>query len=109
MLESGWLFVGIIALTTTAVAVSTKSKAAAFWGNDDGVAIFAGIVGFLAWGIWTYGTLNVEVATNSGVETFASSGLTYFGIAMALIPGYIALTGPADIIRRSRQPQTDDL
>lgn len=110
MLESAWLFIGFIALAATAVALSTKSEAATLWGNDDGVAIFAGIVGFLAWGVWTYGTLNVEVVTDSGVEVFSMPSVTYFGVAMALIPAYIALTGPADIIRRAaRNPSTDDL
>jgi hypothetical protein len=106
MLESAWLFIGFVALCSTAVALSTKTEVAGLYGSDNGIAIFAGIVGFLSWGVWTYGTFNLQVVTDSGVEVFNMPSLTYFGIAMALIPAYIALTGPAETIS-SRYRNTD--
>jgi hypothetical protein len=101
MLESAWLFIGLIATITTGVAVGT---------TDDGVAIVAGIAGFMSWGFWTYGTLNVEIVTETGTVVSQSlPAVTYFGVMMALIPGFIALTGPTEIINRARKPSTEEL
>jgi hypothetical protein len=61
----------------------------------------AGIVGFVLWGVWTFGTLNIEVANGTTVYTFTHPELTLLGIVMALVPGYIALTGPIDLIYRA--------
>lgn len=109
MLESAWLMIGFVALCATGVAVSTKTKAAALFGNDDGVAIFSGIIGFIAWGFFAYGSLNVKVVGDSVTYTFQMPGVTFFGVMMALVPGFIALTGPTDIIRRARRPDADEL
>jgi len=100
MLQSAWLFIGACAVIATGVAVVT---------NDDGVAIVSGIVGFMSWGFWTYGTLNVVVVGDSVTYTFQLPAVTYFGVMMALIPGFIALTGPTQIINRARKPQTEEL
>lgn len=110
MLKIGWIVITVVAMGATAIALSTKSEGAALWPNDDGVAIFAGVVGFVSWGFWTYGTLNIEIVTETGtVVSQSMPAVTYFGLMMMLIPGYIALTGPVDIIRRSRNATLDDL
>jgi len=111
MLESAWLFIGFVALCSTGVALSTKTEVAGLYGSDDGIAIFSGIVGFLSWGVWTYGTLNLTVITNSGDRiTAPMPELAYFGVAMALIPAYIALTGPAETISsRYRDTEANDI
>lgn len=109
MLESAWLFIGVVALCSTAVAVSTKTQAAALFPNDDGVAIMSGITGVIAWGVWTYGALDVSVAADGTIHTFSMPSVAYFGVAMALIPAYIALTGPADIINRYRNADATDV
>ena len=109
MLESAWLFIGVIATLSTIFAVSTQSSFARMFPDDDAVAIMAGIVGFVSWAVWTYGSLNVEVVTDSGVEVFGMPSVTFLGIALSLVPGYIALTGPADIIRRHKEPDAKDL
>jgi hypothetical protein len=110
MLESAWLFIGFIALSTTAVAVITKTKGAALFPNDDAVAIYSGLVGFVSWAIWTYGTLNVEVVSNGSIQAFSMPAVTFFGLAMATIPGFIALTGPVSIARRAMDnPTADDI
>jgi len=111
MLQAAWLFVGLVALLSTGVAASTRTQAARLFPNSDGIAIFAGIIGFLSWGFWAFGCLNIEIATNDGtLVTYQLPELAYLGVALALIPGYIALTGPANIITRSTDnPTTDDI
>ena len=109
MLLSVWLFIGVIAIGATAIALSTQSEGARLWPNDDAVAIISGVVGFSAWGVWTYGSLNIEVAGDAVVYTFSSPAITYFGIALSLIPGYIALTGPVNIVRRARETDATDV
>lgn len=109
MLQSAWLFVGFVALCATAVAVSTKTRAASLYGNDDGVAIFSGIAGVISWGIWTYGTLEVTVVGDAVTYTFSMPSLTFFGLMMAVIPAFIALTGPAEIVSRYRNADARDI
>jgi hypothetical protein len=106
MLQSAWLGIGFIALCATAVAVSTKTKGAMLFPNDDGVAIYSGVVGFIAWGFVAYGSLNVRVAGDSTVHSFSMPSVTLFAVMMAVVPGFIALTGPVDIVRRARDGAT---
>jgi len=102
MLQSAWLFVGVVAILATATALGT---------DDDGVAILAGTAGTITWGVWTYGTLNVEAVDGAGSTlTFTMPSLTLLGIALALVPAYVALTGPVELVARAnRQPDTEDL
>lgn len=109
MLLSAWLFIGVVAVLATGLAVSTKSIGSRLWPNSDGVAIMSGVVGFIAWGIWTYGTFQLEVARDATIYQFTNPALAFFGIMMALVPGYIALTGPVDIINSARNPDMEDL
>lgn len=100
MLESAWIFIGVVAILATGAAVAT---------TDDGVAIMAGVLGFITWGVWTYGSLDLRVVGDSVTYSFSMPSVTILGIALALIPGYIALTGPTEIINRHRQPDTEEL
>lgn len=100
MLQSGWLFVGLIAILATAAAVLT---------TDDAIAIVGGALGFISWGIWTFGSLDVEVVSEGQTLTFTHPELALLGVALALIPGYIALTGPVEIVSRARDPRVEDL
>jgi len=109
MLLAVWLFIGVIGIGSTTIALSTQSEGARLWPNDDAVAIISGVVGFISWGLWTYGTLNIEVAGDSTVYTFSTPAVTYFGIALALVPAYIALTGPVNIINRTRDTSAKDV
>jgi len=110
MLQLTFLFVGVAGILATAVALSTQTQAAALFPADDGIAIISGVVGFVAWGIFSYGALNVEVVTDSGgVVSTSMPAVTYFGVALALIPAYIALTGPVNIINRARNTEAKDL
>jgi hypothetical protein len=111
MLESAWLFIGLMGILSTGVALSTQTESVAQSGSADGIAIISGIVGFLSWGVWTFGTLEVESVTSSGsIVTSTMPELTMLGIVFSLVPGYVALTGPVEIIRRSvDDPGTKDI
>lgn len=109
MLESAWLFVGRIAFGWT---VLTLIGAVYFDADDDtgdGLAMIAGVVGFVLWGVWTFGTLEVEFVEGSTTYAFSHPSLTILGVVLALVPGYIAMTGPIELLNRARQPSTDDI
>jgi len=100
MIVALWLFVATVGLLATAGAVLT---------NDDGVAILAGIAGVGAWGLAAFGALDLVVVSN-GTEVAAQyPPITVFCAGMSLIPLYVALTGPINIVRRTRNPDADKL
>jgi len=109
MLQSAWIMIMVVALVSTGVALLTKTQAASLFANDDGIAIYSGIVGFIAWGYAAYGTLEGVQVVGDAVSTFQMPSVTYFCIMLALIPGYIALTGPAEMIRRARSTTAEDV
>jgi len=110
MLESAWLFSGVLAILSTGVAISTQTQTVAKTASADGIAIMSGIAGFISWGVFAFGSLNVEVLTQDGtVESFALPEVTLLAVMFGLVPGLIALTGPADIIARSRDPDTREV
>lgn len=100
MLESTFLFVGTVALITTIMALLTP---------DDAMAIITGVSGFLSWGLIAYGSLDVQVVGDSTTFTFTQPSVTVWAIVMALIPAYIALTGPTELVNRFRQPSQQNL
>lgn len=109
MLESAWLFVGRIAFAWTvltligAVYIGDPSQ------PGEGLATIAGVVGFVLWGVWTFGTLQIQVVDNGTEFVFTHPELTILGIAMALVPGYIALEGPIELVSRARNPRMEEL
>lgn len=110
MLESAWLFTGVLAILSTGVALSTQTQTVAQGPQADGIAIMSGIAGFISWGIFAFGSLNVEVVAQDGsVNAFALPEVTLLAVMFALVPGLIALTGPTDIIARSRDPDTREV
>jgi len=110
MLLSAWLFVGFIAILATGVALATQTTAATQIPDDDGMAIMSGVAGFISWGVWTFGTLEIETPIEGNPDlAFTHPELTFLGIMLMLIPGYIALTGPAEIIKRVQDTQTQDI
>jgi len=109
MWASAWLFVGAIAFIWTLVTLLAAAYADPTDNTGDGLTIIGGTIGFILWGVWTYGTLEVEVVSNGTELTFVSPELTILGVAMALIPGYLALTGPIELVNRAREPRTDEI
>jgi mannitol-specific phosphotransferase system IIBC component len=101
MYETTWVFVGVVSVLATIGALLT---------DDNGMAILTGILGFVAWGIWTFGALNIEIITDSGVVlTKSNPAAAILGVALALIPGFIALTGPVEIVSRVRDTRMDEV
>jgi len=109
MLESAWLFVGVIAFVWTLLTL-----AAAVWmrtadDTGDALATIGGVVGFVLWAVWTFGALNITVVGDSVTYRFSHPELAILGVVMALVPGYIALTGPIELISRARDTTQRDL
>jgi len=104
VLETGWLFVGCVAVLATAGAVLAPLRF-----DDDVVAMVLGIAGFVSWGVWTYGTLDVVVVGESVTYTFSMPALTLFGVCMALIPGYVGFVSPIEVVARAREGDVREL
>lgn len=100
MIQSAWLFVGTVAILSTAGALLT---------TDDGMAILLGVAGFGGWGVTSYGAFQVEVASNGSVLEFTMPAVAIMTAGLALIPLYIALTGPTAIVQRARNPSLDEV
>lgn len=100
MIESAWLFTGGLATLATIGALLT---------TDDGMAIITGVLGFISWGVWTFGTLEVIVVRDAVTYSYSMPSITFVGLAFALVPAYIALTGPVEIVARYRKPSQDDV
>jgi len=95
------LFVGTVAILSTAAALITF---------DDGVAIMMGVTGFVSWGVVSFGALDLRVVRDATVYQFEAYILTLFTAMLALIPLYIALTGPMELIgSRVRAPSQDEI
>lgn len=109
MLESAWLFVGRIAFLWTVLTVIAAVYVNPADRSGDSLATVGGVVGFILWGVWTFGTLNIEVVGGGVTYRFAHPELAILGIALALVPGYIALTGPIELIGRARDPSMRDV
>jgi hypothetical protein len=100
MLQLTMLFVGALAALVSMAAVVT---------DDDGIAIVAGTAGTVAWAVFIYGALNVRVVTDSGVESTTMPGVAIVGLMLAVVPLFIALTGPTELVSRARDAGPDDL
>lgn len=110
MIESAFLFVGRIAFAWTVLTVAGAVYASRDMSETgDALATVGGVVGFVLWGVWSYATLNVQVVGDAVVYEFSHPELTILGIAMAMVPGYIALTGPIELINRYREPTTEQI
>lgn len=95
------LFVGFVAILATAAALMTF---------DDGVAIMMGVTGFISWAIVSFGALNLQIVRDATVYQFEAYILTLFTAMLSLIPLYIALTGPMELIgSRVRGPRQDEV
>lgn len=111
MLQSAWLFVGTIAFLWTLVTIFIAAYADPDPGAGAGeaMATIGGVVGFILWGVWTFGALNITVVGDSTTFSFSHPELAILGVAMALVPGYIALTGPVELVKRARDTRMDQV
>jgi hypothetical protein len=109
MLDAAWLYVGRIAFAWSVLTVVAAVYVNPGDKTGDDLATVAGVVGFVLWGVWTFGALNIEVVQGTNTVSFSQPELAILGVAMALVPGYIALTGPIELIDRYREPSADEL
>lgn len=100
MLVHAWVLAAVLAVLTTIGAVLS---------NDQGQAIVAGLLGFVTWGVFVFGTFNVEVHAGTSTIHYSMPSVAIMGVAMALVPGYIMLTGPIDLIGRYRNPDQSEI
>lgn len=100
MLQSAWLFIGGLAVLTSAAAMLTQ---------DDGQAIVVGVLGFISWGVFAYGSLDVRVVGDSVTYSFGEPAITVLAVAFSLLPAYVALTGPTELVGRARDADPQDL
>lgn len=92
MLESAWLFIGVVAVAATGVCVMT---------TDNALAMVLGVMGTLIWWLFAYGALDVSVASDAVAYSYTMPSIGLFGIVMSLLPAYVALTGPLKLLERS--------
>lgn len=100
MIESAWLFIGLIATLATGGAVLSSRET---------VAMVLGAMGFVSWGIWTYGTFEIVVVDGGVTYAFTEPAVSVFGILMAMLPLYIVLTGPIELAKNATGTRPDDL
>ena len=100
MIMQAWLFIGVVAALATG---------AALWSADNAVAIMTGVLGFIAWGMWAYGALNLEVVRDATVYSYSQPEVAFMGVALALVPGFIAINGPVEMIQRYKSARPKDI
>jgi len=100
MIQSAWLFAGLVAILATTGALAT---------TDDGMAIVLGVAGTGGWGVTGYGALDLELVSNGTEFSFTSPTIALLCFGVSLIPLYIALTGPINIVRRATTARPEDL
>jgi len=94
MLQHTLIFLGVVALVATTLALRT---------SDDQLAIVGGLAGTLSWLLWAYSTLNVIAVSGGSEFTYSYPSLAAFGVAMAIPNLFVALTGPLQIARNREQ------
>lgn len=109
MLESAWLFVGLAAFAWTLVTLGVAMYTDPMDDMGDTVATMAGAIGTVAWGVWIFGAFDVRVVGDSVTYTFNMPAVAILGLAFALIPFYIFLTGPIQLARRATRATAEDV
>jgi len=100
MLLQAWLFIGAVAALTTG---------AALWTADDSIAILTGVIGFISWGLWAYGALNLQIVRDATTYTYTQPEVALLGVALAIVPGFVALNGPVEMMARYRDVRHEEV
>jgi hypothetical protein len=91
-------------------AAAIATTALALMSDDDALAMVLGAVGVVAWGMVAYGALDVRVVGDSVTYSFGMPAVTIFAVAMALVPGFVLIAGPPNLLgSRVRDPRQDEL
>lgn len=82
----------------TLIAVGVLATAGALLTVNDSIAIVAGVAGFGAFGLATFGLFNVEVVSNGTVVAAGSQpAIALFTAGLAALAAFPALTGPVEL------------
>jgi len=107
MWAGAWLFLGALCMLWTAAILYLATRDSV---DTAGVSSVAGVVGVILWLVWSWGSLELTVVANDGTEVaFSHPELAAVGLMMAWLPGYVALFGPFDILKRVRRGDIDDI
>jgi hypothetical protein len=84
MIESGWLFAGLVGVGSVVAAITTPID-----------EILAGLVGVAAWSLFGYGATNVEAVVDGATDpvTYSEPGLAIFGGLMAAVMAAVVFRG----------------
>jgi len=100
---TAWLVIGLLAILATVGAGITQTELVRTVGNADGIAMVTGAIGTIAWGIWSYGALAVEHIAPSTTYVFSMPAVSVLGVALAIVPAYVLLTGPYEMLSQRYQ------
>lgn len=94
MMQTVFIFLGVLAASLFAAALYTR---------DDSAAIVSGLLDFVVWGVWAFACFNVEVSDGAGsIVTREYPALAIIAAVFALIGLYVALTGPVALLNPSQ-------
>lgn len=102
MLESTYLMTAAVSLIMTVLGIVIV--------KDWSLTTLLCTAAFVGWGIVAYGSLDVRVVGDAVTYTFSMPEVTVFAALMSLVPGYVALIGPAEAIgQRVGSPRQEDI
>jgi len=102
MQQTIWLAVGGLALIFTLVTLYGSTV-------DDTLAIVTGTLSFFTWGVWTYGSLNVQQLTRCCVYSWSSPAVTLLGLMFALFSLWFVLVGGPELFASYRDTAAEDV
>lgn len=110
MLESTWLFIGLMAVLTTAFAAMTQTRLALImdrYGNQ--IAMIAGTLGAISWLMLAWGSLDIRVVGDAVTYSFTQPSVTAWCLMMAIFPAYCAWQGPFQALEEAARPDPKDV
>lgn len=107
MLVTAWLAIGAIGLASTSAAGYFALRMTP---EEDATVIAAGTLGFLAWGVWSYGAFNIHYPIDGSPSlAFTEPTVALVGLGCAVLSGFLALTGPIEAIGRVQDTRMEDV
>lgn len=94
MTPLAWVFLGLVALVTTVITLTT---------TDDQTAIITGLMATTGWALWAYSALNITVYSQGTLFTESYPSMALFGLLLAVPNLFVALTGPLALAKDPRE------
>jgi hypothetical protein len=108
VLESAWLFLGILGTFWQFLALSSM-----IYFNPQGegsiVQFFTAVLAFICYGVFTYGSLSVRVVGDAVTYEFTMPSVTLVGVALTVSAGFLVLSEPLDAVNQYRGATQEDL